>query len=210
MKPDADVVVDFPSLGVNAYDVGEALLSLFSALPSRAFEHADVVKVVDSMSLAVPPTKDFVNVILLKHVTARTRAAVTHVAALFKRCCDEAQRRSPSACAGAVARIVASLAACLFPEAEGAPTRRRVAFVGALVGVHGSFIDAYEGDATIRAASASAPASASASAEPTTAPFFSTPNWNRLFQTAVPSSLASTDEETTTNATKNTGNLIDF
>jgi hypothetical protein len=212
LTPDADVVVDFPSLGVNAYDVGEALLSLFSALPSRAFEHADVVKVVDSMSLAVPPTKDFVNVILLKHVTARTRAAVTHVAALFKRCCDEAQRRSPSACAGAVARIVASLATCLFPEAEGAPTRRRVAFVGALVGVHGSFIDAYEEDATIRVASASAPASASASAsaEPTTAPFFSTPNWNRLFQTAVPSSLASTDEETTTNATKNTGNLIDF
>ena len=194
----ADVVVDFTALGVNAYDVGEALLSLFSALPSRAFEHADVVKVVDSMSLAVPPTKDFVNVILLKHVTARTRAAVTHVAALFKRCCDEAQRRSPNACAAAVARVVASLATCLFPETEGAPSRRRVAFVGALVGVHGSFIDAYEGDE-----------GSAAAAEPTKASFFSTPNWNSLFQTAVPQSTAPASEDTTTSAS-NTGNLIDF
>ena len=130
-------------------------LPLLRASVARAFEHADVVKVVDSMSLAVPPTR-ISSTSYCSNTSLRARAAVTHVAALFKWCCDEAQRRSPSACAGAVARIVASLAACLFPEAEGAPTRRRAAFVGALVGVHGSFIDAYEGDATIRAASASA------------------------------------------------------
>ena len=124
---------------------------------------------------------------------------------------DEERGGGPGGGAGAVGTTVASLGTGVFPGGGGAPRGRRVAFVGALVGVHGSFIDAYEEDATIHAASASAPApaSASASAEPI-APFFSTPNWNRLFQTAVPSSLASTDEETTTNATKNTGNLIDF
>jgi hypothetical protein len=179
------------AFGGNVYDVGEALISLFSALPQRVLEKPEITSIVDSMPLDSFPANDFIKSILDKHVSRKTQAALLHALTLVKRIDDErAQTSSPTD----TAAVCATFARCLFPESDenvDEPSRRRVAFVGALAGCHPSFIDSYRAH-EVQAAETS----------------IFTPNWN-LFDlgfTSAPStsSLPSDPSQLTS------GNLIDI
>ena len=184
--------VKLSAIGGNAYDVGEALISLFSALPQRVLEKPEITSVVDSMPLDSFPTRDFINSVLNKHVSGKTRAALAHAATLIKRIDDE---RAQTSLPTDTAAVCATFARCFFAESDDSadePSRRRVAFVGALAGCHPSFIDSYRAH-EVQAAETS----------------IFTPNWT-LFAPAFPSAPSTSSQPPSDASGPATGNLIDL
>lgn len=139
---------DLSTLGVNVYDVGEALISLFSALPRRALESSEITNVVDVMSLESFPAKELVHDLLGSHLSVKARAALMHTATLIKRIDEENVRTGSSSNTIAAAT---TFARCFFPESAEEPSHQRVAFVCALAGCHPSLSEQLRARAVVPA-----------------------------------------------------------
>ena len=173
--------IDFGALGVNVYDVGEALVSLLSALPRRILDEPGVLDAVDAMKLDEPQPKEFAHGLLGRHLSTKAKAALVHIAALIKRLDEEYAKTGARV---HVTEMILTFATCLFPESTEQPNPRRVAFIGALAGCHPSFLR------TLRAREV---------APPPSEPSF-LPGWFNF-------SVSPEPQESTGNAS---GNLIDF
>jgi hypothetical protein len=114
------------------------------------------------------------------------------VATLIKRIDDE---RAQTSLPTDTAAVCATFARCFFAESDDSadePSRRRVAFVGALAGCHPSFIDSYRAH-EVQAAETS----------------IFTPNWT-LFAPAFPSAPSTSSQPPSDASGPATGNLIDL
>lgn len=130
--------------GVNAYDVGQSLISFFSALPERLLSSSAVVTAADTVNPDLPPSKDVVDALVNTHLSIKARATLRHTTTLVHRLTEECAQTGS---APDIAAIVSTFAKCWFPESSMMPSRSRVAFVGILAGCRPSFIRAYVADA---------------------------------------------------------------
>ena len=147
--------------GVNAYDVGQSLISFFSALPERLLSSSAVVTAADTVNPDLPPSKDFVDALVNTHLSIKARATLRHTTTLVHRLTEECAQTGS---APDIAAIVSTFAKCWFPESSMMPSRSRVAFVGILAGCRPSFIRAYVADAVEPTSAAFAPQWASLAA----------------------------------------------
>ena len=147
--------------GVNAYDVGQSLISFFSALPERLLSSSAIVTAADAVNPDLPPSKDFVDALVNTHLSIKARATLRHTTTLVHRLTEECAQTGS---APDIAAIVSTFAKCWFPESSMMPSRSRVAFVGILAGCRPSFIRAYVADAVEPTSAAFAPQWASLAA----------------------------------------------
>jgi len=136
------------TLGVNVYDVGEALISLFSALPRRALESSEITSVVDAMPLDSYPSEELVQELLRSHLSVKTRAALLHTTTLIKRLDEENVRTGSSS---NTIEAATTFARSFFPESAEEPSHQRVAFVCALAGCHPSLLEQLRAKAAVPA-----------------------------------------------------------
>lgn len=147
--------------GVNAYDVGQSLISFFSALPERLLSSSAIVTAADAVNPDLPPSKDFVDALVNAHLSIKARATLRHTTTLVHRLTEECAQTGSSP---DIAAIVSTFAKCWFPESSMMPSRSRVAFVGILAGCRPSFIRAYVADTVEPTSAAFAPQWASLAA----------------------------------------------
>ena len=140
--------------GINAYDVGQTLISFFSALPERLLSQETIVAAADAVAPNAPPSKEFVDRLLVAHLSIKARSALRHATSLVHCLTEECAQTGSNT---DIVSIVSTFAKCWFPESHDPPSRARIAFVGALAGCRPAFIRAYD------APSPSGPPSASIS-----------------------------------------------
>ena len=147
--------------GVNAYDVGQALISFFSALPERLLSNGAILTAADAVNPDSPPSKEFADALVNAHLSIKARATLRHVMTLVHRLTEECVQTGSAL---DVAAIISTFAKCWFPESPSMPSRSRVALVGILAGCRPSFIRAYVADSAAPTSSAFAPQWASVAA----------------------------------------------
>ena len=128
---------DLSALQVNVYDVGEALLSFFAALPTPILSGDNITGIIDSISSNAPPSVEFVRTSLSAHLTPRARATLLHAATLIKRLDDDLALTGTNIDA---TKLISTFTKALFKPSNEPPSRRRLAFVAALCDCRTAFL----------------------------------------------------------------------
>jgi hypothetical protein len=128
---------DLSALQVNVYDVGEALLSFFAALPTPILSGENITGIIDSIPPNEPPSVEFVRASLSAHLTPRARATLLHAATLIKRLDDDLALTGSNTDA---TKLISTFTIVLFKPSSEPPSRRRLAFVAALCDCRTAFL----------------------------------------------------------------------
>lgn len=128
---------DLSALQVNVYDVGEALLSFFAALPTPILSGENISGIIDSIPPNEPPSVEFVRASLSAHLTPRARATLLHAATLIKRLDDDLALTGSNTDA---TKLISTFTIVLFKPSSEPPSRRRLAFVAALCDCRTAFL----------------------------------------------------------------------
>lgn len=128
---------DLSALQVNVYDVGEALLSFFAALPTPILSGENISGIIDSIPPNEPPSVEFVRASLSAHLTPRARATLLHAVTLIKRLDDDLALTGSNTDA---TKLISTFTIVLFKPSSEPPSRRRLAFVAALCDCRTAFL----------------------------------------------------------------------